>query len=62
MLDNLIIVAAVALLAAPLATTLYKAFMKCFKNDTDKDGREDIGNNTAEEIQYGIEIHDECYA
>lgn len=35
MLDNLIIVAVFALLAAPLATTLYKAFMKCFKNDTD---------------------------
>ena len=37
MLDNLIIVAVFALLAAPLATTLYKAFMKCFKNDIDKD-------------------------
>ncbi len=37
MLDNLIIVAVFALLAAPLATTLYKAFMKWFKNDTDKD-------------------------
>lgn len=37
MMDDLIIVAVFAILAAPLATTLYKALMKCFKKDTDKD-------------------------
>lgn len=37
MFDDLIIVAVIAILVVPLATTLYKAFMKCYEKDTDKD-------------------------